>query len=202
MGLTMLRLLLLPVFLWLILDAPHSPGHTRIERSSALVIFAVMALTDKLDGYLARKLNQVSRLGTLLDPVADKLLVACSVILLSFDWIASPGLRIPMVVVGIIYGGYIIVAVGTLALLIAIGKVSIKPRPLGKANTFLQLVLVILTLLALVMNAEASEGLRKVLVVLWWVVPIVAVLTCGDYVMQGFSQRSANRGRNSPPTGI
>jgi CDP-diacylglycerol--glycerol-3-phosphate 3-phosphatidyltransferase len=202
MGLTMLRLLLLPVFLWLILDAPHAGARTKAERLTALIIFALMALTDKLDGYLARKLNQVSRLGTLLDPVADKLLVACSVILLSFDWIASPRLRIPMAVVGIIYGGYIIVAIGTLALLVSIGKVSIKPRPLGKANTFLQLVLVILTLIALVVRPELSEGLRKVLVVLWWVVPIAAVLTCGDYVVQGFSQRSAGRDRKSLENGI
>jgi phosphatidylglycerophosphate synthase len=57
MGLTMLRLLLLPVFLWLVLDAPHNPARTRAERCAALVIFCLMALTDKLDGYLARKLH-------------------------------------------------------------------------------------------------------------------------------------------------
>jgi len=193
MGLTMLRLLLLPVFLWLILDAPHDPHHTRTERWAALGIFAVMAVTDKLDGYLARRLNQVSRIGTLLDPLADKLLVACSVILLSFDWIASPRLHIPLAVVGIVYGGYIIVAAGTLALLTAIGKVSIKPRPLGKTNTFLQLVLVMLTICALNVSPALSENLRRVLVALWWAVAAVAVLTCLDYVRQGFRQLAEER---------
>src|SRR4051794_41724611 len=58
MGLTMLRLLLLPVFLWLILaTARPGPGPRRL-RWVAVGVFAVMALTDKLDGYLARRLNQ------------------------------------------------------------------------------------------------------------------------------------------------
>ena len=105
MGLTMLRLLLLPVFLWLILDAPHHPARMHTERWAALAIFAVMAVTDKLDGYLARRLNQVSKIGTLLDPLADKLLVACSVILLSFDWVADGRLSIPLPVVLSIYVG-------------------------------------------------------------------------------------------------
>src|SRR5689334_20099182 len=111
MGLTMLRLLLLPVFLWLILAsarAEHEPGSRRL-RWAAIGIFAVMALTDKLDGYLARRLNQTTRLGTILDPIADKLLVASSVVLLSFDWIAPEPYRIPTTVVAIIYGGYVVV---------------------------------------------------------------------------------------------
>ncbi len=188
MGLTMLRLLLLPVFLWLILDAPHDPIHMRAERWTALIIFAVMAATDKLDGYLARRLNQVSKIGTLLDPLADKLLVACSVILLSFDWVASPRLHIPLPVVAVIYGGYAIVAVGTFLLLVVVGKVSIKPRPLGKGNTVLQLTLVLLTIFALNASPEQAEKIRRVLVWLWWGVPILALVTCGDYVMQGIRQ--------------
>jgi CDP-diacylglycerol--glycerol-3-phosphate 3-phosphatidyltransferase len=195
MGLTMLRLLLLPVFLWLILDAPHDPAHTRAERCTALVTFCIMALTDKLDGYLARRLHQVTKLGTLLDPVADKLLVACSVILLSFDWIASPRLRIPMAVVAVIYAGYLIVALGAVALLTTVGKVSIKPRPLGKSNTVLQLALVLLTILALVVRPPSAEEIRHALVILWWAVPVLAVLTCADYVMQGVVQFQTGRKR-------
>src|SRR5579862_286732 len=89
MGLTMLRLLLLPLFLWLLL-AGHGRA-TRAYRWSAIGVFGVMAITDKLDGYLARKLNQSSKIGAILDPVADKLLIACSVLLLSFDWLAPQG---------------------------------------------------------------------------------------------------------------
>src|SRR5687767_14715008 len=89
MGLTMLRLLLLPVFLWVMLLDARTDAHQL--RWLAVGIFGFMAATDKLDGYLARKLNQTSKIGTILDPVADKLLIACSVILLSFEWVAPPG---------------------------------------------------------------------------------------------------------------
>jgi len=194
MGLTMLRLLLLPVFLWLILtDAhAHDPGHR--AGWLALAIFTLMALTDKLDGYLARRLHQTSKLGTILDPVADKLLVACSVILLSFDWVASDSYRIPLPVVVIIYLGYLIVTLGTLLLLTLTGGVSIVARPLGKLNTVLQLVLVIATLLCIDLGAPAGDLVRRLLVVLWYIIPIVAIATCADYVLQGTKQfRSARR---------
>lgn len=196
MGLTMLRLLLLPVFLWLILA---DQGHAALpHRWWAIGIFAVMAATDKLDGYLARKLNQTSRIGAILDPVADKLLVACSIILLSFDWIATPRYQIPRVVVAAVYGSYLAIVAGTLALLALIGKVSISPRPLGKAGTVLQLTLVLLTLVAPTLQTLAADALRRVLVVLWWVVPILAALTCADYAVQGVQQLRPSR---SPPSG-
>jgi CDP-diacylglycerol--glycerol-3-phosphate 3-phosphatidyltransferase len=186
MGLTMLRLLLLPVFLWLILASPPDAG-PRQFRWAAIGVFAVMALTDKLDGYLARRLNQTSRLGTILDPIADKLLVASSVVLLSFDWIASEPYRIPTTVVAIIYGGYLVVATGTLALLLVVGRVSIAARPLGKANTVLQLALVLLTLIAPELH-ERAGWLRTVLKALWWIVPAVAIATSADYVVLGIRQ--------------
>src|SRR4051794_2902569 len=102
MGLTMLRLLLLPVFLWVMLADVNHPDHS--SRWFAVAIFAIMAATDKLDGYLARKLNQTSKIGAILDPVADKLLIACSIILLSFSWVAPSGFEIPRYVVAAVYG--------------------------------------------------------------------------------------------------
>ena len=95
MGLTMLRLLLLPVFLWVMLIDAGPVERLRPHRWWAMGIFALMAITDKLDGYLARRLNQTSHLGTILDPLADKLLIACSTILLSFSSIAAAGYKIP-----------------------------------------------------------------------------------------------------------
>src|SRR5437764_514187 len=80
MGLTMLRLLLLPLFLYLLLVDSRQPL-PHVHRWWAVAVFAVMAITDKLDGYLARRLNQTSKLGAMLDPVADKLLIASSVVL-------------------------------------------------------------------------------------------------------------------------
>ncbi len=74
--LTLTRILLIPVFV--ILFATPTPDRSL----SAAVIFVVAAVTDLLDGYLARRSGQVTALGKLLDPIADKLLVLSALILL------------------------------------------------------------------------------------------------------------------------
>ena len=75
-SITLLRILLIPVFVWLYLEPTP-------ERALwAGLVFAAAAVTDFLDGYLARRSGQITNLGKLLDPVADKLLVASGLILL------------------------------------------------------------------------------------------------------------------------
>lgn len=74
--LTLLRILLIPVFV-LVFYLPLSWNNY-----FACLVFAIAAVTDVLDGYLARKLNQISSLGAFLDPVADKLMVAVALVLL------------------------------------------------------------------------------------------------------------------------
>jgi len=73
---TLVRILLIPVFI--ILFISPTPDRTL----SAAVIFVVAAVTDLLDGYIARRTGQVTKLGKLLDPIADKLLVLSALILL------------------------------------------------------------------------------------------------------------------------
>ena len=74
--LTLLRILLIPVFV-LIFYLPYEWSNL-----VACIIFSLAGITDALDGYLARKLNQTSSLGAFLDPVADKLMVAVALVLL------------------------------------------------------------------------------------------------------------------------
>jgi cardiolipin synthase len=198
MGLTMLRLLLLPVFLWvMLLNAGSNEAGTNRHRWWAVAIFGVMALTDKLDGYLARRLNQTSKLGTILDPVADKLLIASSVVLLSFDWAAGAAYRIPLPVVASVYGKDVVVVLGTVALLASVGKVSVTPRLLGKAGTFFQLLLVMLTLVAPDLDRLLPGSARNVLKGLWWIVCAVSVASAADYVSVGMRQLHAARA--TPP---
>lgn len=191
MGLTMLRLLLLPAFLWAILiDAnldrkPH--------RWIAFGVFALMALTDKLDGYLARKFNQTTKAGALLDPVADKLLIACSVIILSFDWIAPKGFAIPPWVVAAIYGKDLIVAIGAIILLSLVGKLSVHARFFGKASTVLQLSMVLAVLLAPSPAASWAAGWKVFVQVLWWLICVVAAAACVDYILVGCRQFAHER---------
>lgn len=75
-SITLLRILLIPVFVWLFSEP------TSDRALVAGLVFASAAFTDFLDGYLARRSGQITNLGKLLDPVADKLLVASGLILL------------------------------------------------------------------------------------------------------------------------
>jgi cardiolipin synthase len=69
---TMVRLLCLPLFLWLLFGAA--------EQTAAAILLAVLGATDWVDGYVARRFGQVSTLGKVLDPLADRLLVGTAVI--------------------------------------------------------------------------------------------------------------------------
>jgi CDP-diacylglycerol--glycerol-3-phosphate 3-phosphatidyltransferase len=188
MGMTMLRLLLLPVFLYLLLLDVNTPGHQ--YRWWAVGIFAVMAITDKLDGYLARKLKQTSKMGMLLDPLADKLLIVSSVLVLSFDWAAPSGFTIPWYVAVIVYAKDVVVAAGSLALLSLIGKVTITPRLLGKLATVVQLAMVIATLIAPDLQRLSGPFARGLIRSLWLIVAIVTAAAAVDYFVQGCRQFS------------
>jgi len=189
MGLTFLRLLLLPVFLWLLLaDAPVDQSAGRPHKYVALAVFAVMAVTDKLDGYLARRLNQASKLGALLDPVADKLLVAASLVLLSFASVAGTDYQIPTYVVIMVYAKDVLLGVGTLLLLMFRGQVSIHPRLAGKAGTAVQLALVMATLLADDLRRLSPAAVPPLLHTLWWTTAGLAAIAAVDYVFQGVKQ--------------
>lgn len=87
-ALTLLRIALIPVFI-LFFYIPWQWSH-----AVAAAVFALAAITDWLDGYLARRLNQTSALGAFLDPVADKLMVAVALILMvqasPTPWLAVP----------------------------------------------------------------------------------------------------------------
>jgi CDP-diacylglycerol--glycerol-3-phosphate 3-phosphatidyltransferase len=197
MGLTMLRMLLLPVFLWVLLVDAGRTTEPRPHRWWAVGIFTLMAITDKLDGYLARRLNQTSHLGSILDPVADKLLISCSSILLSFEWVASPGYRIPIWVVAAIYAKDVLVAVGVVALLALVGTVTIRPRPLGKVSTVLQLSLVVAAIIGPDFDQLYGGLGTGLLRFLCWSVALLAIAAAADYVGQGLRQLATSRtGRN------
>ena len=135
--LTLLRILLIPFFFIVYaLDA----GWSNVV---ATVIFVAAAITDWLDGYLARKLNQYTTFGAFLDPVADKLIVATALVLLATDQkILDLVISIPLfaAAVGIIIGREIVIS-ALREWMAELGKrASVAVSYIGKVKTTLQMI--------------------------------------------------------------
>ena len=123
-ALSVLRLLGVPVFLWLLLG-PEEDGW-------ALVILMVSGFTDWLDGKLARWLNQGSRLGALLDPAADRLYIICTLVALALREV------VPVWLVALLLGRELVLGV-MLLVLRRYGYPPLQVHYLGKAATLLLL---------------------------------------------------------------
>src|SRR5258705_955503 len=125
---TILRILLIPFF---VVEALYyvKTGN-EVHRLLAILSFAVAAICDGVDGYIARRYNQRSELGAILDPLADKLLLVSGIVLLSFNWPYFE--RIPLWLTCTIMGRDILILAGVVVIGLTIGKVRVKPRILGK----------------------------------------------------------------------
>lgn len=169
--LTVIRLILVPVFIWLMLV----PGAK--AQVWAFVVFAVASVTDKLDGTLARKLNLITDFGKLADPIADKALVLSAFVLLSLHWSVFWAVTVPVLVreLGI-----------TLMRLVLARRGRVMPASRGgKLKTVTQMVLILLLLIpweALV--PAAWPVVRIVAIILSVVVVVITVFTGIDYVRQ------------------
>ena len=136
---TILRILLIPFFVVELIYYVRSGNE--IHRLAAMLSFAVAAILDGVDGYIARRYNQISELGKVLDPLADKLLLVSAVVLLSFD--NTPYLRqVPLWLTGTIIGRDLLVLVGVVVVHYTVGKVKVRPHLTGKIATVFQMLLV------------------------------------------------------------
>ncbi|HYV26636.1 MAG TPA: CDP-alcohol phosphatidyltransferase family protein [Candidatus Eisenbacteria bacterium] len=141
---TILRILLIPFFVVQVLYYVRS-GH-ELHRLLAILSFAIAAICDGVDGYIARRYNQRSELGAILDPLADKLLLVSGIVLLSIDH-APYLMTIPLWLTGTIIGRDVLLLIGLLVIQMTVGKVTVRPRMLGKASTVLQMAIVLWILL-------------------------------------------------------
>jgi cardiolipin synthase len=146
--LSALRLALVPVFLWLILID---------QNLLAFSILAFSSFTDWLDGFLARKLNQMSRLGQLLDPAADRLFILASLIGLAIT------AKVPWWLVVVVVGRDVLLFF-TLPFLAQVGYGPLPVNYSGKAGTFALLYAFPLMLLPNVL----SESLSVVIYPIAW----------------------------------
>src|SRR5690349_12254277 len=140
---TILRILLIPFFVVQVLYFVKNGKEG--YRLAAILSFAIAAICDGVDGYIARRYNQRSELGAILDPLADKLLLVSGIVLLSFSWPYFE--TIPLWLTGTIIGRDILILVGMVVIQVTVGKVDVKPRILGKIATVLQMVVVLWILL-------------------------------------------------------
>ena len=169
--LTMVRVLLVPVFAVLFL------GDTTATRFAATAVFLAAAITDRLDGQIARSRGLVTNFGKIADPIADKALVLTALVLLSIDGLVPWWVTIVVIVreLGI-----------TLLRFLMIRRSVIAASNGGKLKTVLQLVFIIAFLVpwhALLPDSAADV----LLTVVWWVMMLavaVTVVTGLDYVVR------------------
>lgn len=131
-ALTVFRIIMVP---WLICALVEK------KYGAAVSVFAVAGLTDGLDGFIAKRFDMSTYLGSVLDPIADKILVASSVAVLA----AQDALPVWLAVV--IIGRDLIVFSGAVAYRILAGYLEMSPTFLSKINTFVQLFLILMVLL-------------------------------------------------------
>ena len=141
---TILRILLIPFFVVELIY--YLENGNEIHRLLALLSFAVTAILDGVDGYIARRYNQKSELGAILDPLADKLLLVSGIVALSFNHGSLLG-QVPLWLIGTVIGRDLLILIGMVVIHLTVGKVAVRPRIMGKCATVLQMAVVIWVLL-------------------------------------------------------
>lgn len=174
-GLTFLRLILAPLIVVLLVDGAFS---------WALLLFLLAAITDGLDGFLARSRRERTEFGRVLDPVADKILLGSAFFTLAFLG------RLPLWLVVIAVGRDLVLMVGSCILYFTNGRLGYPPSAIGKLTTGLQ----ILTVLAAMTIVAGDAVLSPVI----WATGAVTILSGLDYVYRG-AVELISRSRNTSP---
>ncbi len=141
-SITMTRIASVPVLIWFL--SPHSPFHggNGEQELAASGLFIAASITDGLDGYLARKRKQITTIGMLLDPLADKLMVtAAYIILVAYN----PRIVPPWIAVLIIGREFLVSGLRSIA---ASEGFTIDASEIGKLKTVIQIVSVVAAILA------------------------------------------------------
>ena len=134
------RILMIPLFVMMSLYYGRSVARGNPEewmRWTAISLFIIAAASDGIDGYIARRFNQMSKLGVILDPIADKGLLLAGIITLSMsNWHYELPVWFPVLVIS----RDAVILTGTLALHFMLGSVKVNPTLLGKTATVAQMV--------------------------------------------------------------
>jgi CDP-diacylglycerol--glycerol-3-phosphate 3-phosphatidyltransferase len=149
---TIARFFLIPIFILLLLyyDKSVLRGEDNdFFRIFATLIFITTFISDAFDGYIARSRNQITRLGTILDPLTDKTLLLSALILISYSSDDAYQIHLPIWFLWLVICRDIMLVAGALLIQFIYGIVTVRPRFFGKATTFFQAVLILWALLNL-----------------------------------------------------
>jgi len=140
---TGLRILLVAPFLWALLEERYS---------AALLLFVIAGVSDALDGFLAKYFGWTSELGSLLDPIADKLLLMGAI--LALGWLDElPGWLVALVILR-----DLLIVIGAVSYHLLIERLEAAPLMISKVNTLVQLILVCAVIVHYGMDVPARKA--------------------------------------------
>ena len=169
--LTFMRMGLIPVFVSLVY---YGYGN------AALAVFLIAGISDGIDGFLARRFNQESELGTIIDPIADKLLMTVAFIILTLPNVLPPTrhLPIPFWVTAAVIGRDVLIITIAGAINIITGFRGFQPSFWGKMSTLVQVIGISLVLFA------AATGYSIFLPTTYFIIVLLVVVSGVHYVFQ------------------
>jgi cardiolipin synthase len=166
------RIILIPFFITAVV-------YSRLDL--ALLVFAIAVISDGADGFIARTFNQKTQLGTILDPVADKLLLTSAYICLSIAGNIPEHLRMPAYVPIIVISRDVIIVIGSAIVYVVKGDIKVSPSVLGKITTFFQMM----TIVSILVQFSYAY-------IVWSITILLTVASGLDYVMRGSKLLSEN----------
>jgi CDP-diacylglycerol--glycerol-3-phosphate 3-phosphatidyltransferase len=177
---TLSRIATIPLIIWILTTSYFSPQHLTLRVSLASGLFILASITDGLDGYLARRRGQITTMGMLLDPLADKLMIAAVYITLVQ---LIPSIVSVWVVVIIVGREFLISGLRSIA---ASEGFTIEASELGKLKMVTQIVSVVAAILAVRWNEWVFFGVFVVavrMIAIWsiWFMVAVSVISAADY---------------------
>ena len=169
---TFIRIFLIPIILYLLFS--ENPNIVLI----AGLLFIVSSVSDYFDGYLARTLNQSSKLGTLLDPIADKLLIASVIVVLVDTGVISNIHVVPAIIILLRE-----IAISGLREFLAKLNTDMPVSKLAKYKTTFQMVS--LSILIISLGFELNDLLWSIGLITLWIAAIITLLSGYNYMVKG-----------------
>lgn len=171
---TIVRIIIVPFFVAVVLYYSKERDYFRFI---ALGIFLVAAFSDALDGYIARVYDQKTKLGALLDPLADKILLVSAFIFLFQVGNAFEFVRFPIWLIVTVISRDIILILGALIIHLYQGDLEIKPTMFGKITTVLQMACIV----GILLQWEQTPFL-------WDVTAVLTIISGLDYIRLGINK--------------